>query len=271
MSGKKIILTEYQLSKVIQEEAGIAENVVQKTNEIYDKIKGLIKTNNFEKEEFKNYNYYTFPLTFDFLNHQIDCSVSCYDFFSKDYFDYANFNNDGWSVFYNKKIIMMGISFSMISGKLNEPEVKDTIQHELEHLYQQILMGKRLGNDINYAKIRTGIESKDTFIHDIAMLAYGCVKSEQEGFANGMYAYMMAQPEMASIGLLKRTPAWKQYVQMIEIFNKYSDNKDFEREIAKYGLSNFKIRKAINSFLKRIGKIYNKTYQDKIIKQGWRN
>lgn len=267
---KHIIITEEQLSLILKEEAGIAEAVKQKAQEIYDIIKSEIARNE-AKERNDFYTYEMVGVEFDFIGNSVKCSASVYNFFTRDYYNRSHISTEGWSTFLNKEMSLMGVVVPCISGTVLEAEAKDSIQHELEHLYQQIMMGKMFSRNHEYAGIRTNLESSDAFVRDVANLIYGCIKSEQEGFVNGMYSYLMALPQMATTETLKLTPAWKQYAEMVEIFNRLVGNPDFIDELKKYHMTERKVQRAIENFLKRIGKVYNKVRFDKMSLQGWRS
>ena len=164
----------------------------------------------------------------------------------------------------------MGLIIPCISGTIVKKDAMDSIQHELEHLYQQIMMGKIFKDSYKYANIKTNRNSNDEIVRKTAELVYGCIKSEQDGFINGLYAYLMAMPKMVSWETLKETPAWKLYSNIVEIYNLYKDNPLFITELKKYKVNQNKIFKAINNFIKKIGRTYNKVLKDKMEKQGWR-
>jgi len=268
--SKQIIITEEQFNKLLNEELGISEEVSNKTLEVFSLLETVINTNKSIGEKNELFNYYNGSLTFDFLNCKVICTVNCYNFFNKEYFDYSKFESNGWSVYLNKNTCFMGVDVPMISGTVVKNVVIDTIQREIEHLYQQIVAGKRFSNEEYYATIATNINSNNKIVKQVAKLIYGTIKSEQDGFVNGLYAFLMSSPGVFSMQSLYKSECWKLYSEMITIYNELDGNQEMLNEFTKYKISKTKVRKSIDALLRKIGRVIIKVKQDKIKKQGWR-
>ena len=267
---RKIVINESQFSDLLVEEYGIAEQVSNKKEEVYNLIANAIKNNNDIKEKNKFYTYAKLHIEFFFFNNKVSCDIDCYNYLTKDYYVSTKTDVDGWSVYLNKQLSLMGLVIPCISGTIVKTVAMDTIQHELEHLYQQILMHKMFKDGSKYAKIKTNMNSDNEIVKKTAELMYACVKSEQDGFINGLYARLMAMPEMVSWNVLKETTTWKLYAKTVETFETYKDNPLFINELKKYNVNQNKIIKAINNFIKKIGRAYIKAINDKMEKHGWR-
>lgn len=267
---KKIIINESQFSVLLSEESGISEIVTNKKEEVFNLIVNALKKDDNINEKNEFYSYTKLHIDFYFFENKVSCDIDCYNYFSKEYYDFANIDNYGWSVFINKRLSLMGLIIPCISGTIVKKDAMDSIQHELEHLYQQIMMGKIFKDSYKYANIKTNRNSNDEIVRKTAELVYGCIKSEQDGFINGLYAYLMAMPKMVSWETLKETPAWKLYSNIVETYNLYKDHPLFITELKKYKVNQNNIFKAINNFIKKIGRTYNKVLNDKMEKQGWR-
>lgn len=266
---KKLIITENQFKQLLQEELCISEIVANTTISVYNMIEESAKTKT-DKETNEHFSKWNFPVNFDFFGSKIDCSVTCYNYFSKEYFEYSQITSDGWSVCLSNKLFFMGITVPMVSGQISRQEVMDTIQHELSHIYEQKMMGNAYSNNDAYSLLKTNMGSLNELISKTAKLIYGCIKSEQSGFVNGLYAYLMSQPEIFSMETLKKSDCWKLYEDMISIYNQFSDNPEFVKELKKYKMNLTKIEKLINNFINKIGKVVVKVKQDKFKKQGFR-
>ena len=99
---------------------------------------------------------------------------------------------------------------------------------------------------------------------------YACIKSEQDGFINGLYSYLMLQPWYYDEGHLHNSGAWKLYSESVETYLKYNNMPAFKDELKQYKLTQNKVCKMLNSFVRKIGKVVIKVKHDKISKQGYR-
>lgn len=89
-------------------------------------------------------------------------------------------------VMYDFKMIKVTLFY--VSGKPVDNEMYDTIGHEFEHVYQNVLMGKQFGNRNIYGIAISNIYSKNPYDRNLAHIIYASTKSEQEGFINGFYS-----------------------------------------------------------------------------------
>lgn len=269
MINKKFILTENQLKQLIKEELGISEEVANMAISVYEQIENKIK----EKEDIETNDYFSkwsSSLNFNFFNCKVNCSITYYNYFSKDYYQFSKITSTGWSVYVTDKLFFMGIIIPMVSGNIVKDEVIDIIQHELTHIYEQKMMGKPYSKNSIYSLLKANMSSNDEIVNKTANLIYGCIKSEQDGFVNGLYAYLMSQPELFSMETLKKSTCWKLYEKMISIYNELLDNQQFHNELKKYKFNLNKIDKLINNFINKIGKVIIKVQEDKYKKQGFR-
>lgn len=265
----KIIITESQFNKILKEELGISDEITEKVNEFFNILENNI-SENFKKFEKENYfSSYGGYLCFDFFGIKIGISYKCINYFTKEYYEKFGVESEGWSSF-DKNYCVMGLFVPCISGTIIKNEVLDTIQHEFEHIYQQYLIGDNFSDSFAYSKVITNLNSNDEFTSKVARLIYGCTKNEQDGYVNGMYAYMMALPEFFTYDAMKKTPCYKVYDEMVNIYNDFENNENFEKELKKYKLNKNLIKKSIYNFGKKIARVAAKIKKDKIIKQGFR-
>ena len=268
---KKLILTEQQITEIIKEEYGISNDVIKKTKEVYQILLSAIREKNINKEQYEYYTISKHNITFNIMSCKINCSLTVYNFYNRDYYIYSNVKSDGWSAYLSQTHGIMGCIVPCISGKPIKEIVMNTIQHELEHLYQEILMEKTFSDGTTYAKLKDNLKSKNEIEYNAARLVYGCIKSEQEGYVNGLYAYLMSLPNLFSMDSLYKSDCWKLYSEMVNILNEFKDNIFFVDELKKYKLTIVKIKRAVYMFLKKIGKVIVKVKQDKYKKQNFRD
>lgn len=266
---KKLTITENQFKQLLNEELGVSEMVADLSMSVYKKIEEEVKIKtDVETSDF--YSKWNNSLTFDLFGGNVSCSITCYNFFTKEYYEYSGVVSTGWSVYVSDKLFFMGLTIPMISGQIVKSNVIDTIQHELSHLFEQKMMGKKYSDSNIYSFIKTNMESRNVIVSKTAQLMYGCIKSEQDSYVNGLYAYLMAKPEMPSMEIIKKSECWILYEKMCSIYNEFCDEQDFIKELKKYKMTPEKVMKLCDNFIKKIGKVLVKVKQDKYKKQGFR-
>lgn len=266
-----MLLNEKYIKKIIKEELGVAYNVIETSNFIFDSIKNDIIGKESKKNEF--YNEVNGRFDVKFLDTTIKLAYSFKNFKDKEYFDYAMRKNpeyrDGSSIFFSKRWVLMNVNLNGYSGIIDKPNAMDVISHELEHIYQQIKIGSQFTEKF-YNKIRVALNSQDKNVYKAAKLIYGCIKSEQEGFCNGLYSYLMAEPVIDICDKVQNSDCYRLYKEIENIYNESISNKKLLGYILEYGYSINEIKKKIKIFKWRIGRILAKVEEDKVKYQGWR-
>ena len=261
-------LTEEKIRKIIKEELGIALEVSEISKTVYQQIIDDINLQQSEHTDICNITSGSIITNLDNLKIHINY---CYrNFFNNEVLDDIDIDmlTDGGSVYISQSFISCNINLFGVSGTINQMEAMNTIQHEIEHLYQEIKSNKRIpSNDRLYAKMRTDLESGDENHKKIAKIIYLCFKSEQEGFVNGTYAWCMCQnfqtPPFSYKDILN-SPVGKLYTELVNLYFELEENKEMMDILKKeYRISINKIQKCIYQFLKRIGRILIKVNNDK--------
>lgn len=191
------------VNKLIREELGIADRVMEKTNEIRNVI--LSEYEMLDKEEIsdgvwrKNGNFEC-----EIFGYRLTIRYSIYNF------------RDKMAYVFNKKLFtenLSGVSLKnmtfylpilQISGTFKEFTFGDTIQHEVEHIYQMSMQRKPLltkkvgGYSANsgltiYDLANQNIKNDDCggFIAILSKIIYYTRNEEQDGFVNGLYAQLV--------------------------------------------------------------------------------
>lgn len=185
-----------EISRLITEEYGVNRLVSEGQKTISDIVRKQL-----EKEPLKqnkdgiHYKEYNFP-TNVFFGVKLNMFFTIYYFENRE--DYYN-NSDKYT--YNGKtnynsidntynIVVQSIS---INGHLKKVSFEDTIQHELEHVFQMYMSNKNVlfKNKDLYEKIVFYInkdESIDEFSKKVAYALYMCFKPEQDAIINGLDA-----------------------------------------------------------------------------------
>ena len=266
----RILLTEEQLSKLISEELGIADKVSSESKKMYDVIVVDITKHKQDFVKEKTFSTYTGSFSYRLFDIDIVGGYTVTNYYDKIYADSFGIESTGSSYYLGRNTFALNLYVPCVSGTIVKSVVMDTIQHELEHIYQQTMMKRSFGDTKAYNLMRNNFESDNPFVSKVARLVYGCMDGEQEGYVNGMYAYIIAWPGLYSMLLLKRTPCYKLYKEMCETFDELSSDERFDEEIKQYGLTKNKIRKALRTFGKRIARTAAKAKRDKTMTQNFR-
>lgn len=269
---QKFELNESLLKKLITEELGISKAIADKTEEVYAMLEDDISSNNQNKRKGNWWSVQEGSFSFKLMGVKVYVSYTCTDYNSDDS-DAANVfgtQQEASSVMTDSGSAFMFLNITSVNGKINSESAKDGIQHELEHIYQQTMSGGRFNDSEAYSEIVTMMRFGDEFERKVGRLLYGCVRSEQDGFVNGMYAYMMSIPGPFKLEVMKDTECAKLYDEMVSIYNEIGNTEEFSETIRKFGYTTKKIDKKITAFAKKIARVISKVQKDKMSKQGLR-
>lgn len=263
----RVLLTEQQLRKLIDEEMGVANIVKNESEKIYRLIVDDIAKHKDDFIQDVGFSYYTGSFKYDFLDSELSGRYYIIDYDTKEQFEAFGEESTGGSYLLGRNLFTFNINIVSICGQIVKEEAMDVIQHELEHVYQQTVTKKRFGDIDTNLKVKDNLFKQDPFVREVACLVYGCLRGEQEGHINGMYAYVMAVPEPFSMGLLRRTACYRLYRSMCESYEKLSQDERFDDELKQYNLTRAKIKKNIKLFAERIARTAGKIKLDKTTKQ----
>lgn len=263
-----IFLTESELKEIIKEELGILFEIVETAKVVYADILNDLASRETQNKDVCAIKSGSIPCTLNNITFNINYTFR--NFKDKTVPNEIGEDNltGGSSAFLNKHFILCNIDILSISGQINKQMALYTIQHELEHIYQQIVSNKRIpGDDMRYAKMRNDMETGEGIRYDASRLVYACYKSEQEGFINGTYAWCMAddfKSEPFTYNEIKNSPAGMLYGEMRELYNRALGNKELEIILKnEYNMSLNEINLMIKNFSRRIGRLLIKVNKDK--------
>lgn len=266
-----ILITEEQLKRLIKEELGVSEKVASAANELFETLMTKISESFANSQKESTMTQFSNSFTFLWDDAKINVCFDVFNYINNEFYEYSKVEANASSAWVSKKSFFMWLTVPMVSGNVVRQDVKDSIQHELEHIFQQKMFGKPFSDAKRYARMRMSLESGDENERKAARLVYACLKSEQEGFCNGMYSYLMSLPEPLSMHAVKKTPAWKTYEEAYRIFEETTDNEGLKNEVEKYGLKVKAVRRLLDNFVKRMGRVVVKVKEDKYKKQNWRD
>ena len=229
-----------------------------------------------------------FSFSFDFFD---DGKYIFKNFINVFYFDnfenYVEYQQNGnrfinGVIFENKMLI---ITIVYVDNKPLNNDFYDTIGHEMEHLFQKILMGKNFNNENVYNIARRYINSNNDYFRSLAHIIYASTKSEQEAMINGCYnSFINGEFNFNNIdedikksecglwlmnlynayNFIKSHKNDEELFQAIRDYRKYKDYYDYKYflYIARNGIKSFERRIAQLTF-----KIKNKLLNEHVIFQ----
>ena len=181
------------IDSLLNEEMGIANDVVTKTNEIKRLI--YVDSRRAEKEKLDDGVYLINGNIFiDVFGTEMNVLYYVYNFYDYDtYYDKKEYFNQKCGVSNEKKEIY--ISILSISGEFQENSFGDSIQHELEHIYQIKMQGKGLFQDNDlYEKAIQNLNNElyDGWVSKLANIIYYSRNEEHDAFVNGLYQQLVS-------------------------------------------------------------------------------
>lgn len=164
------------------------------------------------------------------------------------------------------KITFIIITYYQTGKIFDKAEVFDSIQHELNHAYKALLVGKTMENDQFCAYINTLVNlpplKENYYQKIIGDICYIGRKDEQDSFINGAYAFLKEkQPiETEDIkSMLEQTALYAKLKRLIEIktvWTNLSKNIDFQKTVENipkgFKVDMQKLEKWTNSAIKRL-------------------
>lgn len=174
-----------RIDKMIVEEYGISDEL------FFNVIPRFIQTVKVELGKTKKVdNKKTISFKFDFFDngkYTIFVTVNAVYFTTVE--EYEAFKNNGGEVnWMTYKMKMLTLTLPYIGKKPAKNGVFDTIGHELQHLFQNIMMNKEFNNQIIYNIAIRNLECKDDYLRYLSWIVYASTKSEQEAMINGCYS-----------------------------------------------------------------------------------
>lgn len=264
------------LNSLIFEELSISGEVQKETINTWSNILNIIskiKTDLYPNTNNVYYGQISFQL--NIFGDKTSIFVNYYNFLNKESFnehkDEINYLSASSMV--QEKLRWLTISIPAISGRIiMEPDIKDSLQHELEHIFQGKHGSKYVTiKDSSYANARNLLYSSDNDISKLALIIYLSNLSEQDAYVNGLYSYLIAQKEpMIKIkwDVIKNSEAYIHLTSIKEMIEKLKSPCDELKEkcLNYFKLTPHKMLKLGKSvefrLTRKIGKVIAKYYKD---------
>ncbi len=268
---------EHLLENSINEELSINTFVENESYKIINNIKKLFSEKTTIKKEKVcdgvNKNYVSFIHNLNGI--KLRFHVYIYNFYNKDIYNEKKDDVilNSTSYFDNNKTALLNIGGYSISGTIDEKELSDTIQHEINHIFQKI-KGKKsnIKKDTLYYKIRSifSIET-DEEINTIANALYYSFDDEQDSFVNGLYAYLMSSGLIVPWDKIKKNTLVYKGLESMKKSLIFLEKINDEKIKQYFGISKNKcisiIEKGMQRFQNKIGKVLIKHRKEMLVKE----
>lgn len=286
MGIKKNYILEEKINNIfllfLNEEKCINNDVEDKTKEIINVLKQYISNKEYEIISYNNgIKKVKFSFKINFKEQNIGFNVIHYNFDDIHVFNREKNNLDlssAKSIFFGKNVWYINLTSYSISGGLKVSDVQDSIQHELNHIFQAAIGSKALlnfNNDFLYNIALKHLQNENEIYKKIAWLLYYAYDFEQDGFVNGLYAYLNNEEH--------NIPRWEE-IRETEIYNaiiilrdniRFLKKKEFSEKEKKEIKNVFKINineiikfgeRGLKRLLKKMYNVLRKMQNDKGIK-----
>lgn len=277
--------------RMIVESHGISDEITEflyaNKKQILDTVKysiggGEIDDNGIEKSVV-SINIPSFIKTFlnkegkvKISKHNILFTFYVFNFSSKEQYDKYKKQyglNDGYTNSDGTHYDWITIHTYTINGKVKQPELFDTIGHELSHVYKQDMAWKTIPkNNKQYLNSFSRLTSNNKIESAIAQIIYYSEKFEQEGYANGLYYYLKEKGVVVlTWNDIKKCEVWKHYQNLYNSIVLVNENKEEAQEILNKFYNSKKVdsilrigRNGLVAFKNRLLNVITKMHEDKL-------
>lgn len=218
------------LDKLMLEELGIADEVVMKTNALKKIIYN--DSRNGKKQKLDNgVSLVNGDVIFNIFGEEFTVFYKIYNYYNYEtYYEKSDYFSPQCNVLYDAKQI--NLSILSISGEFQENSFGDSIQHELEHMYQIKMQGKGLFQDNNmYEKAISNINSDlyNGWVSKLANIIYYSRNEEHDAFVNGLYQQLI-DPNAFGVEdyIIKTSTPYKISLMLNAVKNEIKDNYENE-------------------------------------------
>lgn len=253
------------INEAVQEELGIADEVTKYANDI-----STFVLNNVETQHREQISSGVFTNTFRFKRKVFGTEIG---FYIKNLY----FCNSKTYIVYRKKHSKKGNKFSdkdktiyietdYINGWHDRRSLEGTIQHELEHIFQDFKQGYHKEKDNSYYLASANYNNKNNTVQLISRIIYYTEEREIYAFANQAYQAMMWDDSLE----VEDTPLYKVYTTLkdgLSFLTSNINNDNIANLLAKFDTKPADLIKrcewAANKYAKYIGRVIVKVEKDK--------
>lgn len=189
------IKIKYDIRTAINEELSINNDVTSLSNSIFNTIKDIFshgKTTNIKKNGYVECkgNFYQ-----SLNGYKINVCFTIFNFRSnEDYEQNIEYLSDNFSYATkaDKKLYFLTVYGYAVNNKLQVEDIVDSIQHEVEHIFQGSIGKKSLNTNDNLYLSAINHINDGNILGIIANTIYFSYDYEQDAIVNGLYAQLMS-------------------------------------------------------------------------------
>lgn len=153
------------------------------------------------------------------------------------------------------------ICVSLKDGVIDWKKFFDTAQHEINHIYEQQKTNKPY-RPLTSIPINQNIYSNNIYKRCLAIIAYASDVFEQDGFVNGMYAYIKRRYENGEMPIaVEDIDAYKQLAKLYHAKNfllTHRFSKEMENALSEYKMCGWDFKKLKSRAFNGIKTLENK-------------
>lgn len=179
----------YSINECINEELGIADDVITASITIIYNIKRMINSLKSSPTQMDGTSLKEGKVDYTIWNKNIVIKFLYYNFYDVSY--YKKYH-DEIKKKYKNGVIGNTISLVIfaINNKIDPRTLNDTLYHELEHFFQKTMSGKPFGGAELYQQAETDKKSTNKYLRAFGNIVYLSRKYEQDAFVNGLYGLL---------------------------------------------------------------------------------
>ena len=278
----KLFLESYDLMK-LEESLGVSDVVIQTTDDLYKTIVNKIKWKN-SIEIYNGLYKLSFPIEIMLEGSKISSTITFYNLTSNEV--YKHLECDGklsliddscYSTSRGKKLNFLFLNYIIYSNKIDKTKLYETIFHEIEHLFQQIMANKTFNKNDLYNLVKRNYNSNNGLTRAIARILYLSFDEEIESFTNGLYGFLVSSnsgPNMTET--IKESDLYKKIYEAEELMKLIRGNKDNENLLNSLSIFGINYNKLDNVHKQTLDKIKRKVskimirYRNKLYIEGMR-
>jgi hypothetical protein len=243
--------THNDVCKIITEELGINDKVAEVSLDIMKEISKDISMQ--PKQYFTNIPGASFKdglITYQAFGKKITVKYRYINYRDKSYFDKYDANIRQMPNDFNYATKTLRLTIKSISGNIDIYTFADTIQHELEHYFQETKINHSLA-DSNWYKIALKCKNRprQSLTYMLGDIMYITTKCEEEAFTNGLYAalvYNYKNDNIPTYEILDNSPVYNALLTLRK-----------EKEIILNNKDDISLNKTLSTIKKATGKDFN--------------
>lgn len=259
------------ISEAIEEELGISDQVATAASDVANYVLDNVKTQ--QKHKIKpGISTNTFKFSRKIFGQAVNFQIrNIYFSDTKEYFAYRKQYSKEANR-YSADTNTIHIEVDYINGWHDRETLEGSLQHELEHLFQNVSAGYALNKTNQYKTASANFSNNQSAIRLVSQMIYFSEEREIYAFANQAYQYLIdnrinPRENIVNTKLYKAYTVLKKGVSFLE---QNKDNEKLERLLSQFDTSFQRLYEhcqwAVKEYAKYIGRVIVKSEKDRIAK-----